>query len=153
MDDSFLVFLGLEDSSGARKIGWNWVAASGAITLSGRFLALSSEAWRTIYTMRDYCVWNKPTQTAMFHFKRNAYRDYSILEKFHRWNSKFCENFPFVKSNLTASRPFIRLIYYSKQQRPQRLSLPSFLPFFRFATRRKLTLFQDLPASPKLCTE
>lgn len=42
MDDSFLVFLGLEDSSGARKIGWNWVAASGAIMLSGRFLALSS---------------------------------------------------------------------------------------------------------------
>lgn len=35
-------------------------------------------------------------------------------------------------------RPFIHLIYYSKQQRP-RLP-PSLLPFFRFAARRKLTL-------------
>lgn len=84
--------------------------------------------------MRDYCVCVTDINCHVSSPKMFR-RDYSILEKFHWRNSKFCQP---VKSNLTPFHPPDILFETTTPTSPS--LLPSLLPFFRFAARRKLTL-------------
>lgn len=97
-------------------------------------------------TMRDYCV---PCETDInCHVSsRNAFRIQGLFNfgKVSLVKFEILRNFAFVKSNLTLSSAWYIIRNNNAHVFP---SLPPSLPFFRFATRRKLTLFQDLPASP-----
>lgn len=84
--------------------------------------------------MRDYCACVTDINCHVSSPKMFR-RDYSILEKFHWRNSKFCQP---VKSNLTPFHPPDILFETTTPTSPS--LLPSLLPFFRFAARRKLTL-------------
>lgn len=97
-------------------------------------------------TMRDYCV---PCETDInCHVSsRNAFRIQGLFNfgKVSLVKFEILRNFAFVKSNLTLSSAWYIIRNNNAHVFP---SLPPSHPFFRSATRRKLTLFQDLPASP-----
>lgn len=92
--------------------------------------------------MRDYCACVTDINCHVSSPKMFR-RDYSILEKFHRRNSKFSQP---VKSNLTPFHPADILFETTTPTSP---SLPPSLPsFLSVRCEKKVNVARDLLASP-----
>lgn len=84
----------------------------------------------------------------MFHLETHfAYRDYSILEKFHWWNSKFCEILHLLNQTWRFHPPDILFETTTPTSFPP--SLPSFLSV-RY--KKKVNVVPGFTSLAKLCT-